>query len=927
MTILDRSWILEKVYGNDRVALAVEALGLVGTLERPTDGLGPNDAARLRQLEELDAQITDPSRYQNARYSLAEDCLTSALLARGLERPRTEVEARFTQARRVADELGLREQRTRVLYLQAWTALWWYEDYGTLVENYSQIEPLVQGSPQAEQVEKLSILWQLLAGACVGKKLDADSVELSKKRATVLHELERLASDSSRPNNSLQAKFNLSVMAAHQAIMARDRQALDSTWRAMLPLVTECDGLLGFPVERTISLIEDLGEFVPRTDDYEALLDAFLPVLERRRSSAGAGLALLQRGMQKLEAEHYEDAIRLLGRAELRLAKHEHIEPFIQVLSGLSHAYLAIGLPWAARTKLLLAVDRGFALMHAEGDISPVLLRALFDFMWVEIRLGRVPQAIAAWRYLATIGEQMEMEDSDRADLYDDYTTLGLGLGYLLAKSSSDELQLLTQLPDTLGALGLETPRMLLLWALGHEDRVREEYLPANEQHNDIAALFKKGTEQPLIQSLPDTVIVGADVSLQLTCSVLGCEFRFELPNELSSIAVAESVMSALEAFFATSLAHRIAPFREYLRFKVVPTGPETTFATVWHEEAPELWIEIQHPTPAQFLNDADRQQFSDWLRDLIGETLARSFFIDDARGWLEAIAGEEEGLSRAITLGNVPILESSVFGDEPLHRLSYWIDENAEAYPMLRDQPWHEWHRERLEVSSGDGEFANVTHAQRQVTSIINLPLWDEAGWSGTGVALFDASQPPILAFSFRNMDAGSKIFEEWRARVGEVDTDELIRIAVIRGLSRANPSHYAVTVGRSVGSIERQHPHKMLLMLSRINRMEVQSSQNLDMFLDVYDRQGRFALVPMKMRGQPQVTDFRFDLAIMKRELAVRAAWEIGPHDTDLSALRYDDDPIIPEGVTNAPVIEALDRVREMRSALPRTSNSGKR
>jgi hypothetical protein len=35
-------------------------------------------------------------------------------------------------------------------------------------------------------------------------------------------------------------------------------------------------------------------------------------------------------------------------------------------------------------------------------------------------------------------------------------------------------------------------------------------------------------------------------------------------------------------------------------------------------------------------------------------------------------------------------------------------------------------------------------------------------------------------------------------------------------------------------------------------------------------------------------------------------------------LSALREDDDPIIPEGITNPPVFESLRRIREMRSNL---------
>ncbi len=68
-------------------------------------------ATRLTELEELDRQVADPSRYQGARYHLVEDCLRSAILARGLESPRNEVESRFAQADRLAQDLDYRQQR------------------------------------------------------------------------------------------------------------------------------------------------------------------------------------------------------------------------------------------------------------------------------------------------------------------------------------------------------------------------------------------------------------------------------------------------------------------------------------------------------------------------------------------------------------------------------------------------------------------------------------------------------------------------------------------------------------------------------------------------------------------------------------------------------------------------------------------------
>ena len=49
-----------------------------------------------------------------------------------------------------------------------------------------------------------------------------------------------------------------------------------------------------------------------------------------------------------------------------------------------------------------------------------------------------------------------------------------------------------------------------------------------------------------------------------------------------------------------------------------------------------------------------------------------------------------------------------------------------------------------------------------------------------------------------------------------------------------------------------------------------------------------------------------------ILKREFNVRAAWEIGEHDPDCVGIRPEDDPIIPEGQVDAPVLAVLKAIR---------------
>jgi len=133
--ILDRSWLIERVFERGHMRLAIETLNLTEYDTTTQKVAGPRDVEREAELHELEEQIKDPARYAGVHYQLAEDCLRAALLARGLERPRHEVDGRFARAERIANEVGHRQQRLRIAYAKAWSAFWWYDDFNELNEG------------------------------------------------------------------------------------------------------------------------------------------------------------------------------------------------------------------------------------------------------------------------------------------------------------------------------------------------------------------------------------------------------------------------------------------------------------------------------------------------------------------------------------------------------------------------------------------------------------------------------------------------------------------------------------------------------------------------------------------------------------------------------------------------------------------------
>jgi len=48
--------------------------------------------------------------------------------------------------------------------------------------------------------------------------------------------------------------------------------------------------------------------------------------------------------------------------------------------------------------------------------------------------------------------------------------------------------------------------------------------------------------------------------------------------------------------------------------------------------------------------------------------------------------------------------------------------------------------------------------------------------------------------------------------------------------------------------------------------------------------------------------------ELGILKTELTIKNAWEIGIHDLEQVVITEDDDPIIPDNINDAPVLKIL-------------------
>jgi hypothetical protein len=286
VTILDRTWLLDCVLEKNSLDIAAQTLG-VGS-QRETAELGPRDLERQTKLEKLEKSLSDGSQYHGAVPTLADDALRTAELARGLEKPRFEIDGRYERAVRIARDHKLQVHELLALYGWAWTSYFWFDDAAKLNALYPDVENLALPSDKADDLERLNNLLPLLTNAVAHGVLRAEAAAVDKRRTSLMEALDRVRKDESRPNNALHAHSLLLTVRLTQIAETGDADAFDNLWREFTEVIKKADGLGTFPFEPLSDLLTEAGEFVPESQAFDALYEALTDALASRKSEGEA---------------------------------------------------------------------------------------------------------------------------------------------------------------------------------------------------------------------------------------------------------------------------------------------------------------------------------------------------------------------------------------------------------------------------------------------------------------------------------------------------------------------------------------------------------------------------------------------------------------------------------------------------------------
>jgi hypothetical protein len=892
ITILDRSWIIKEVVENDRKDLAFDYLG-IGREVEDKRRLGPQDYSRAARLEALEREIEDPMAFDGIERQRAAEALVAAKLSRSLELPRIETDGRFQRDIRLAEARGSYRQKLEAHYEALWTAYWWFDDIALVNRSYQAFEQIVLSSHNARNLEFLSNILQLLFNSVMLRHLTAEECDLEARADRADRRFREVADEPERPNNSTEMRMLLLVLSLNRAILTRDQQAISALWPQFSALLEKGRGLGEFGATRVVRFIEVAGPVAGNDPHYDRLVEEVAQFMAARTSEGEGALVRLRRAKQ-LDFDRHFDMIRLLGRAARQLAKKEYADQLIEASQLLALAYRSAGLLWAARASCIFAMASISIESETESELRVEIVPTVELWAWITLELRHLPDFLEAIQLLNGMLKALPLADESKALLTERLKDLDLGFASQILNFSAEELKQMERMPAVLGGLSMFGSQTALLYALGHEAELREEgSLPAEEDPATVKGLFERLASQPVSKDATGPLIVNGPGQQTYASRIMGMTMEVVCQGTESSILVAEALLAASEAFFATAGQLEVIPHTQRVSVEIVED--EAAIEPSFTFDQDEIRGRLAWPSgrlPASFSANG---QFPRLLIEEAATIMGATCYLKDPQTVIEKLV-EDEAVFDRIDIISMTGNSYHRFLSCYVSRLSDKAALTDETFPIRDDHP--QIVRKKLKAAAKAPADSSPTsanpksplgdnHRKMAIRSVINSHLWDQAGWKGALYGSSAPGAPPLLGLMFTNEDVARKIFAGWRERFGIADKDDEIHISIVRGISEEQPHHYAVIITSKQPKLDELTRTDNVILTSRVQRMHPDSSVNLERFLTAYQSAGCYLLLPAVLR--PDGPEFVWDLAIGKQKLMLKPADEIGPDDIEQIALKF--------------------------------------
>lgn len=904
LIILDAEWIIEKVYSNHLLNDVIETLNLsrIYTEEKV---VGPNDLERLAKLTELEEKISSMNRTFEVDFHLVEECMHSAINSRMLELPKAEVIGKFERAKRFATKLNNLQLKIRVHYQFAWTLINWYDDYREYYSEYLEFKQLINQEPNLNNLEEYNTLFTILR--TISNIEDTKSyviIDLESEEKDFVNLLTKCSLDESKRSTALLSKFYLSF---NKIFKNFNNEAIVSEELAMLKSYFEISAQhLDIPFEQLKETVDKYDPLLPNNNEFDALIDTIAEIEAKRVSELSSGQIYLNRGVTKLKNNYNKESLIYFGKAARKFAKDETQTQFYYCLMLLSDAYSKLDLYWASYNALVTAASIYSTNWFTTGNLNSKLLKSIEDILQNEVIIGRLP-VLLCWHELFKVVKNFLPENDAKGD--SEIATenmIDACLAVRLLNSPFEAFKEFSYLPDILNNCDLWLASDAVLYLLGHENLIEVDESKTSLTKEKFPEYYNTVANQPFVEQMAYATNLLDSNHFVMETKILGVKLTLKTTNDINLVILSETILAYLESFLATSFEQAF-PLTEQITLDI-NFGNINVFFSFSNENNNTYKIQINE------LYSYTGKDVGELMHAILPHILGSSYAVKDHKAFLDNLYKNDEVYERLSLIIEHKVFLTNTLTVKPKLFLENWKTENIKNYDLKREsspiivkEPLRKAESKKQE---GEPDFGNITHKNIKAETIIDNQLWDAAKWQAFG--FFATTSIPFAIFlSFENGEAGKKIFENWINKYGRSDTNETISLTIVKGINKDNPYAYKILVAKNIDK-EKMGDGNFVSVSARFHKMEPKNGDNLNRLINGFEHYKQYVLVPTQIDKEFKIKPFT-ELGILKKELKIINAWEIGIHDFEQMVITDEDNPIIPDNVTNAPVLEVLKEKRK--------------
>lgn len=664
--ILDHSWIVSRIIDHKREDIAIDTLGIqVSESQRPQ--LGARDAVRQQKLDSLLKKLGQPENYHGNDYALAQDYLTAGKLARGLGRPRHEVDGFFDRARTLARKVGYVGQIIKCGYTHAWTSYCWFDDSVSLEMIYSDIEGHLPTTNDAHDSELFVNLWLLLCREAKSGTIPLEKARLVERLSNIRMQLERLSREELRPNNALHAETLLYFLDLIEGI--EKSKKVEHVFDDLEKCLKKAENLGTYPVMKFISTLSEMGNLFGHLPGYDSLFIEMKRIAGNRFGEISEGELLYKRGMQLIETGELSGALSYLGQAQMKLSKRETMQNSIRASLGCSHVYSGMGLYWAARMEALTAAHRALRSMEAVYEFPMEGILASVFMGWLELRLGRLAPFMAWYNLSWILFEHLHSMQYDVEQLEEELRQQEGVFGCFLLNMKLEDVKKLAELQHGFERANLSIARWALLYSQGEIDTLVKE-LPEHlkDDRKELEEFFLKWKTQPASEQMPDSLYRPAGTYQEFETTTMNVSYCIRASDNFGPIVFAENLIGVIEAALALAKWENLAFIVDEVKvfIDIDTSGNNPPLLNLETPPDSEGYSLVWKPDMLEWLNTADRKEVHDFLMRFLLKLLLDITIDPIVDIEQELNQWHEEGaFSRAIGMSPTSIALTNIIGEE----------------------------------------------------------------------------------------------------------------------------------------------------------------------------------------------------------------------------------------------------------------------